>query len=143
MATVGPITDEQITHVHSHMWERGRDELRRMGYDPGKMLPTFLERNRTPFSFGVFVDGKPVAFMGASKKSENLYSTWFQATDEFNGKATLAVRRFLKATMADHPGTELVLHTASVHPDADRWFACLGFRPLTYGSGIRSFRYEG
>ena len=121
-----------------------------MGFAPEKMLPAYLERNRTPFSFGIFVDGKPVGFMGARQievlGDRKSYGTWFLATDEFEVAGlgvTRAIKKFLGGKIRENPDADLYLLSASDHPDADRWFGLLGFRPLAVLGVVRTFKHGG
>lgn len=126
------------------MWQRGREELERLGIDADAAIDIYLERNRTPFSFGVFDDGVPIAFMGAAEKGAAKYATWFQATEAFPSAgvaATKAIKKFLKQAMRRHPDVDLYLFSASDHPDADRWFRLLGFRYVSMRGNVRVFEY--
>ena len=152
MIAIGPIKDSEIDRVYANMWPRGRAELERMGFAPEKMLDAYLERNRSPFSFGIFVDGRPVGFMGArqiegsASGGRKSYGTWFLATDEFEAvgrAATRAIKKFLADKMREHPDVDLYLLSASDHPDADRWFGVLGFRFVTVLGVVRAFKYGG
>mgnify|MGYP001604602563 CR=1 FL=1 len=152
MIAIGPIDDSDVARVHANMWPRGLAELERMGLAPEKMLGAYLERNRTPFSFGIFVDGRAVGFMGARPLQDGIaggrkrYGTWFMATAEFETAglgATKAVRNFLAGKMREHPDVDLYLLSASDHPDADRWFGVLGFRFVTVLGVVRAFKYGG
>ena len=147
---IGPIEDSGVALVHANMWARGRAELERMGLAPEKMLDAYLERNRTPFSFGIFVDGRPVGFMGARQieatGDRKAYGTWFLATDEFEAAGlavTRAIKKFVDGKIRENPDADLYLMSASDHSDADRWFGLLGFRFVTMLGVVRTFKHGG
>jgi len=92
----------------------------------------------------LLIDGIPAAQWGSRPVSGSLRSMWFAAREPFftlGAKGVLFSRRHVRSLSARHPGATFECRSWSTHPDAPKWFACLGFQYVETVGKCRVFRY--
>lgn len=143
---VRPATESDIRTVVGGMWQRGAEELARCNHLNKEGIGDVFLSMAKEYAFSFYHDEKPAAVFGAVRDDddENLYYTWFAATDAFEligRSATVFLRRFLKEKTAERPEATLELLSMVDHPKADQWFAVLGFSLLSKDQLFRKYRY--
>ncbi len=145
MIDIRPSTRDDIRHVVFRMWRRGCEELGKHGNLDNEAIIRELCKRATEYGYAFYFRGEPVAVFGAHAVSDSEYHTWFSATDKFHhiGKeATRFLKGLVFAKTSQRPGVRLELWSAVNHPDADRWFKLLGFRPDKPSGMFARYVYE-
>jgi len=147
MILVKPLNRDSVLYVVEHLWSRGQREVETFGYQTDEIAPMLIACVGKPYSFAICDESGPVAITGANEVAPGCWRTWFLATDDFERQAlgvTRALRRALKEGVSQQHPHSLELHSASGHPDTDRWFGLLGFVPAdNQGGPIRRFVWAG
>jgi hypothetical protein len=116
------VTPERLALLFSRMWDRGREELERLGISPTDAFRMLLAY---PGRKGILTaDGEPILAAGISEANGEAF-TWFQATDEFELHAS-QITRTLRRNVRKHEG-QVFIYSVMVHPLTERWFNALGF----------------
>ena len=141
--TERPCTTDSIYYVLSHLWARGKEELRRLDMDWERALYRFAHYAQTGHKArSLWADERPVVVVGIASDGGEAF-TWFQATDEFDRHA-LAITKYIRKEAAAFDGP-LCIYSVCVHPQTERWFRALGFAPtdhaetLPTGATLRKF----
>lgn len=117
--------------VLARLWKRGEDEAERYGLSDRETLRQRILAMAQEHAYVLRIGEDPVCVFGAAKCVNNVYCTWFIATDRF-GEAAMGITRFLRRfimdKLAQNPGAVLELISAVDHPHAERWFSILGFK---------------
>src|SRR5262245_12934705 len=109
MATVSyseivPASQNGLDYVMSHLWDRGVEELRRLGLTHRQARDRFLGyiADDGAYSGVVLADEVPIFASGISADERGCF-TWFQATDAFDDHVIHITRRVRKQVRA-HDG---------------------------------------
>lgn len=138
------VQPEDIKIVVKNMWERGQRESKVYGFDNTEDIMAYLLSLSGEYGYVMKVGDEPIAVFGAARHEEK-YSTWFVATERFNevGKqATLFLNGFIKERVKDRPDAELEMISAVEHPEAERWFAALGFALIEKDGLFSKYKYR-
>lgn len=122
-------TPADVDYVTAHMWERGKREGKRIGFENEAHIQAHLKSHPPKYFYTLVADGNPMVVMGA-ESHDNVCYTWFIATKEFtrHGLAvTKFMNRFTKQWKEESGEDRLELWSASDHPMAEKWFNVLGF----------------
>lgn len=142
MYTEAPITPDILRIVLGNLWERGAEELRRLGMSADECLARFWWYAQTGKSGALLADGLPVMVAGIHEDGSEAF-TWFQATDDFDQHA-VAITRVLRRRIKEYPGS-VFIYSVCCHEKTERWFKALGMRPdgwtalTTKGYPLRRF----
>lgn len=125
-------TNASISHVMTHLWERGAQELEILGYSRQYVAETIANmRDKGWPTMAFIVDDEPVCVCGlVLEEGGKRAATWFQATEDFTRyqrQITRELRAHMEAAAAERAIEEIEIFSACVHPRAGRWFKALGF----------------
>lgn len=81
------------------------------------------------FRWGAYVDGKPVAMIGATPRWPKVWSVWAFGTDEWPRAVrtlTKHVKKFMIPALQNAGAVRADAYALSTHKDARRWLTALG-----------------
>jgi hypothetical protein len=144
--TSGPVTTEGIDYVFNHLWARGREELKLLGWptpEDARYAAHYFAGRSLKTSMFCNPDGDAVLVSGIIRPKGELPVTWFQATEEFQRYAR-PITKLMRSEIASFR-EPLEVYSLCVHPDTERWFRLLGFTrvgqvPLWEGVVSQKFR---
>ncbi len=137
-----------MLHVARNMRERDREEIyaTRYGEDPEEVA-----RDTTmagAFRWGAYLDGRPVAAIGAFPRWPNVWTAWAYGTDDWPRVVlTLSkhVRRFMMPALFRAGAIRVDACALSTHDDARKWLAAMGAKPQStlanWGKNGQTFVY--
>ena len=142
-----PALYEHIAPIIGNVSDATATEMRTLKLDLWA-LNTRLRACRGPAGAGaetIFIEGKPVAIIGALKEGKTFLRTWFIASkDYFADKGTLRFSRdFMKLIQASNGNRIIEARTASEHPNVRKWFRLLGFQKHLDEPPVSVYRYVG
>jgi len=115
-----------LAHLWAQLWERGREELRRLGHDAQFAFDAFSNfMGRSDDAFILCADGNPVLATGSIPDGAG-HATFFQATQQFDRHAK-TITKILRRRTAESAHNPLYIYSVLVHTDAERWFGLLGY----------------
>lgn len=123
---------EDMLVIASNLRERDRQEIfaTRYGENPADLAADVVRTGA--FRWAFYIDGRPVAAIGAFPRWPNVWSVWAFGTDEWD-KVVLAItrhaRRFMYPAMFRSGATRVDCMVLATHRDARAWLEYLGLRP--------------
>lgn len=124
--TVRPVAPELLAQLWDKLWQRGREELARLGFSIASGYREFLRFAERMIDGGIIcADDEPVAVAGICPDGDGTYFTFFQASESFHQHAKKITR-----IVRDHVRRcrePVFIYSVMVHPDTERWFGLLGF----------------
>lgn len=125
---------EDMLYIAQNLRERDREELfaTRYGDDPADLARDALMSGA--FRWAAYLDGRPVAAIGAFPRWPNVWSAWAYGTDEWPQVVltlTKHARRFMMPAIYRSGAIRMDAMALSTHHDARRWLASLGAKPET------------
>lgn len=147
MITTAPATYEHIAPILASVSEVTAAEMEALKIDAWGVHGR-LRTCRGPDGAGadtIFIDGKPVAIIGAVKPDKNHLRTWFIASEAyFRSKSCLKFsREHMKKVQAGAGNRLIDAHTTSQHPNVLKWFWLLGFKKMFDEPPVSVYRYVG
>lgn len=120
---------EDMLEICQNLRERDKAELfaTRYGDDPADLARDAV--NTGAFRWAVYLDGKPVAAVGAVPRWPKVWSVWAYGTDDWNKVAitlTRHVRRFMIPAIFNAGCIRADCMALASHKDARRWLEYLG-----------------
>lgn len=114
------------------MRARDRDEIyaTRFGADPAEVARDAV--NTGAFRWGAYLDGRPVAAIGAFPRWPNVWTVWAYGTDEWPHvilSLTRHVRRFMLPALYRAGAIRADCLALEAHMDARHWLEHLGAEP--------------
>lgn len=133
MIDARPTTLSDITAVLAEPSAVTARELERAKLTNWQALKLFRDNLAEGEARTVFVDGKIGFILGIAPHPvlPRRSSLWFIATERYwkTGAAGIRFgRSFIESLESRYPGEYLTARSWSNHPDAERWFAVLGFQ---------------
>lgn len=125
-------TFQDMLHIARHLRERDREELfaTRYGADPAQLAQDTLRTGG--FRWAAYLDGEPVAALGAYPRWPNVWSAWAFGTDKWPHAAitlTRHVRRFMLPALYRSGAIRVDAMALASHTDARAWLEYLGAEP--------------
>lgn len=123
---------EDVIEVVKNMRERDREEIyaTRYGENPEDVARDAV--NSGAFRWGAYLDGRPVAMLGAFPRWPNVWTAWAFGTDEWP-KVVLSlskhVMRFMIPALYRAGATRVDATALETHFDARRWLTAMGAAP--------------
>lgn len=117
------VTPPALAFVLAHLWERGVEELRRIGLSRDEAFARFMDYAQRGRSGVMYADDVPVLACGTCPEEGGRF-TWFQATDAFVDHA-IQITRWLRKELKRDEGP-VYIYSVCVHPETERWFHALG-----------------
>lgn len=122
-----PLAD--MRHVAQNMRERDRNEIfaTRWDDDPNKVARDVCASGA--FRWGVYLDGAPVAAIGAHPRWPGVWTAWAFATDDWPKvvvPTTRHVRRFMIPALINFGVERVDCLSLATHTDARKWLTYLG-----------------
>lgn len=120
-----------VLHVVRHMRQRDFEEIfaTRYGSDRAEFAQEVVSTG--DFRWGAYLDGKPVAMIGAVPRWPRVWSVWAFGTDDWPAVAlslTKHVRRFMLPALYRSGAIRADCMALATHDDARRWLRALGAR---------------
>lgn len=149
MITAGPTTLADIQSVLAKPSAVTARELERAGLTTWQALKIFRDSLKEGEARTVRIDGEIGFVLGIAPHPllPRRSSLWFIATEAYWRTGAAGVRfgrSFITSLENRYPGEYLSARSWSDHPDVDRWFALLGFRPEAFHGNSRVFlRHPG
>lgn len=123
---------EDVLLVTRNMRQRDRDEIFATRYDDNPEHLALDTVATGAFRWGAYLDGAPVAMIGAAPRWPNVWSVWAYGTDDWNKvvlKLTRHVLRFMIPALENAGVTRVDCMVLDTHEDAKAWLSLLGLRP--------------
>lgn len=123
---------EDSLRVVQNLRDRDRDEIfaTRWTDDPAAVARDVVATG--DFRWGAYVDGRPVALIGAFPRWPRVWTMWAFGTDEWD-KVVLALtrhaRRFMMPAIFNSGAIRADCYALASHHDARRWLVYLGAAP--------------
>lgn len=123
---------EDMLQITSNLRARDHEELfaTRYGDDPADVARDTLRTGA--FRWGAYLDGRPVAALGAFPRWPKVWTCWAFGTDEWD-KVVLTLtkhaRNFMTPAMVNAGAIRMDALSMASHTDARAWLAMLGARP--------------
>lgn len=120
---------EDMLLIAQNLRERDREELfaTRYGDDPADLARDAIRTGA--FRWGAYLDGRPVAAIGAFPRWPNVWSAWAYGTDEWP-KVVLTlskhVRRFMIPALYRAGAVRVDCCALETHYDARKWLTAMG-----------------
>lgn len=135
-----------MLHIAQNLRERDREEIFATRYGEN---PADVARDATmtgAFRWGAYLDGEPVAAIGAFPRWPNVWTLWAYGTDDWD-KAVLTVtkhgKRFMLPALYNAGAIRADAMSLASHTDACRWLGLLGGVPEkrldNYGKNGQTF----
>lgn len=123
---------EDMLDIAKNLRARDRQEIFacRYGEDPAELARDAT--NSGAFRWGAYVDGKPVAAIGAVPRWPRVWSVWAYGTDEWPKVAVLLTRharRFMMPALYRSGAIRVDARALATHTDARAWLEYLGAEP--------------
>lgn len=123
---------EDMLQIARNLRARDREEIfaTRYGNDPADLARDAV--NTGAFRWGAYVDGRPVAAVGAVPRWPRVWSVWAYGTDEWPKVVitlTRHVRRFMIPAIFNSGCIRADCMALARHVDARRWLEYLGAVP--------------
>lgn len=139
---IRPASLDDVKHVMSTMWARGRKELSALEVDPVNWIDGWLRRIRR----GEAVALDSHAILGWDRESPSVITTSFQASESFElpgvGKrVTKELRAEIPRLMQERRVRQINTYSLCVDPEAPKWFALLGLIEDAEYRGIQRGAY--
>lgn len=125
---------EDVLKIARNMRKRDREEIyaTRFGENPEQVTAEVVASGA--FRWAAYIEGKPVAAIGAVPRWPGVWTVWAFGTADWS-KVTLALTRHVRRFMMPaifHSGAHRVDCMAlAKHTDARRWLEALGAEPET------------
>jgi hypothetical protein len=121
-----------LTHITRNLRPRDKEELfaTRFGDDPEAFASSIAQTGS--FQWGVYLDGVPVAAIGAMPRWPGVWSMWAFGTDDWPKVAltlTRHVRRFMIPALLRAGAHRADAAALATHTDARRWLEAVGAKP--------------
>jgi len=135
-----------MLEIAQNLRARDRDELYATRYGEN---PEDVARDATmtgAFRWGAYLDGKPVAAIGAFPRWPNVWTLWAYGTDDWP-KVVLTLtkhaRKFMLPALYHAGAIRVDAMSLATHTDAHRWMASMGGAPEkpldNYGKNGQTF----
>lgn len=123
---------QDMLDICRNLRERDREELfaTRFGDDPADLANSAVASGG--FRWGAYLDGRPVAAIGAQPRWPGVWTAWAYGTDDWPRVAltlTKHVRRFMLPALLRAGAHRVDAFALETHTDARRWLEMLGARP--------------
>lgn len=123
---------DDMLYIAARLRERDRQEIfaTRYGDEPEALAADAA--NLGAFRWGFYVDGRPVAAMGAVPRWPKVWTAWAFGTDEWSKVAvamTRHARRFMYPAIKGSGAIRVDCMSLITHTDAHEWLQYLGLRP--------------
>lgn len=120
---------EDVLVVASNLRARDQEEIfaTRWADSPEQLAGDVVKTGA--FRWGAYVDGKPVAMIGAAPAWPNVWSVWAFGTDDWPRAVralTKHVRRFMIPALMKAGAQRAFCYAMASHDDARRWLTALG-----------------
>lgn len=123
---------EDMLEITSNLRERDREEIfaTQYGDDPAAVASTAVATGS--FRWGAYLDGRPVAAIGAVPRWPNVWTAWAYGTDEWPRvvlSLTRHTRRFILPALYRAGAIRVDALALESHNDARAWLEYLGAEP--------------
>lgn len=135
-----------VAFVAQNLRARDREEIFATSWtdDPQELVAKVLSGGA--FQWGVYLDTKPVAIIGATPRWPGVWTAWAFATDDWPRvvkSATRHVRDFMIPALYNAGAIRVDATAMEAHTDARKWLTRLGATPgnplANYGKGGQTF----
>lgn len=118
-----------MLHIANNLRARDREELfaTRYGNDPADVARDAVQTGA--FRWGAYLDGEPIAAIGAMPRWPRVWSAWSYGTDKWPRAAltlTKHVRGFMLPALYHAGAIRVDALSLGSHTDARRWLELLG-----------------
>lgn len=123
---------EDVLEIARNMRQRDQEEIyaTHFGADPAELAAGVVASGA--FRWAAYIDGRPVAAIGAAPRWPRVWTVWAFGTDEWN-KVVLAltrhVKRFMIPAIFNSGALRADCNAMETHADARRWLEHLGAYP--------------
>jgi hypothetical protein len=120
---------EDVLLVAQNLRVRDQEEIfaTRWTHDPEHLAENVV--NTGAFRWGAYLDGKPVAMIGAAPLWPGVWSVWAFGTDDWSKAVrvlTKHVKRFMIPALEQANYKRAFCYALATHDDARRWLKALG-----------------
>lgn len=118
-----------LTYIAKFLRERDREEVFALRYDEDPARLAMDTYNCGDFQWIAYLDGRPVASIGAFPVWPNVWTVWAYGTDDWPKVAltlTKHVRRFMIPGLVNAGARRAHCFAMASHDDARRWLTALG-----------------
>lgn len=122
-----PITIPLLKRLWANLWERGREEIKRLGLTEQQALALFAGYAATGDGGILLADGEPVLVAGVIRAESGSIETFMQASNDFERHYREIVRQMRR--FVDKLTEPAYIYSVTVHPKSDRFFKSIGFLP--------------
>lgn len=132
-----------VFYVARRMRARDREEIGATSWtdEPGELVTKVMASGA--FRWGVYLDGRPVAMIGATPKWPRVWTAWAFATDDWPRvvlSATRHVRSFMIPALYNAGAIRVEATAMEAHTDARKWLTRLGATP---GNPLANYGKDG
>lgn len=123
---------EDVLFVALNMRPRDREEIFATQWtdDPEEITDAVMRSGA--FRWGVYIDGMPVAMIGATPRWPRVWTAWAFGTRDWRHAAltiTRHVLRFMKPALIGAGALRIDAYALATHNDANKWLKALGSDP--------------
>lgn len=140
MLTFGDFHYRDCLYVARNMREMDREEIAAVRWDDADPEQIAIDCEKAAvFSYIVYLDGEPVAVLGASPLGPGVATVYMFATDKFSAVGlglTKWAKRVYEPFLKDCGFHRVECHTISTHPDSHKWLRFFG---ATHESDVPAF----
>lgn len=121
-----------LEYITERLRERDREEIFATRWDEDTARLAADTFNAGEFQWVAWVDGEPVASIGAAPVWPNVWQVWAYGTDNWHKAAltlTKHVKRFMIPALNENGAIRAQCYAMQKHEQACRWLERLGARP--------------
>lgn len=124
--TSHPIEPALLAQLWARLWDRGIEELNRLGFTMDTGFHHFLSMAEQAEQGEILcADDVPVSATGIYR-DDGAYVSFFQAAQDFNDHAWEITERLVARSEAI--AEPIFIYSVLVHPATERWFKVLGYQ---------------
>jgi len=137
---IHPLTEENINHVMSNLWPRGKAEVEKWGFTVEEYQELFIDMIGKPWALAFYDNnGCPCSLCFMRPIGEKRWRTYFAATEDGFKRIWKPLTIFLSRLSDSLVKDGGYMECLSGNDGARAWFECMGFKLIEKMESINKY----